>query len=189
MAEKRYIKYLPPMMAELKELQQLGNVESVILADMEKAKCDTEANQWIQTATRKGLLRRAEMMGLQVLQKEDTETLRSLILAKWNNHRPYTLWILCDWLDGYCGVGNYQVDMDYAKYHLCIALELSQKEKQNEILMFWRNLIPANIVFCVDLNKNTHADVAVMTHDGLKSGNWSHGEIPFVDFSIYHKKI
>ncbi len=187
MGGERYMKYLPPMMADLTELQQLGNVENGILADMEKAKCDVEANQWIQTATRKGLLRRADMMGLQQLQKEDTETLRGLVLARWNNHSPYTWWTFCHWLDMYCGEGNYQVAMDNAKYHLHITLELSQKQKQQDILLFWKDLIPANILFSVELNKNTHADVAVMTYGGLKAGKWLHGEIPFVDFSVYEK--
>lgn len=185
MGAERYTKYLPPMVAELEEFQQLGTVESVVLADMEQAKCDVEANQWIQTATRTGLLRRADMMGLQKLQKEDTETLRGLVLARWNNHRPYTWWILCYWLDAYCGVGTYRVELDYEKYCLRITLELSQKQKQKEIVLFWRNLIPANIVFSVEVNKNTHGDVAVMTHGGLKAGKWSYEEIPFVDFSIY----
>ncbi len=183
MGAERYTKYLPPLVAQLKEFQKLGHVESAILQEMEQAKHDVEIDQWIQTATKKGLLRRMHMMGLRPRQEQDTEALRTEVLAKWHTHKPYTWWILCQWLDAYCGVGKYEITLDYAKYTLKIVLALSQKHKQKDILLFWRDLLPANILFLVDLRRNTHADVAVMTHQGLKDGKWSYGEIPFVDFS------
>lgn len=183
MTAQRYLQYLPVFVAEYAQFQKLGQVEGEILEEEAAAKREMEQDQWILTATRKGLLRRAAMMGLYVAETEDTEVLRERVLSYWNSRRPYTFWMLREWLDGFCGNGNYQADLDYGAYHLTIRLELGQKEKKEQILSYWRTLIPANLVFEVLLNTNTHGKVGAWTHGQLKESGWTYGEIPLTDLS------
>ena len=59
MTAQRYLRYLPDFLAEYAEFQKLGEIEGEILEEEAKAKQEMEQDQWILTATRKGLLRRA----------------------------------------------------------------------------------------------------------------------------------
>ena len=146
-----------------------------------------EQDQWILTATRKGLLRRAVMMGLFVSETEDTETLRERVLSYWNSRRPYTFFMMQEWLDTFCGAGNYQAKLDHGAYRLTIVLELKEKQKKEQILSYWKTLIPANLVFEVLFNTNTHGKVGALNHGELKESGWTYGEIPFADLSGYMK--
>lgn len=106
MTAQRYLRYLPDFLAEYAEFQKLGEIEGEILEEEAKAKQEMEQDQWILTATRKGLLRRAVMMGLFVSETEDTETLRERVLSYWNSRRPYTFFMMQEWLDTFCGAGE-----------------------------------------------------------------------------------
>ena len=174
-------------MAEYAEFQKLGEIEGEILEEEAKAKQEMEQDQWILTATRKGLLRRAAMMGLFVSETEDTETLRERVLSYWNSRRPYTFFMMQEWLDTFCGAGNYQAKLDHGAYRLTIVLELKEKQKKEQILSYWKTLIPANLVFEVLFNTNTHGKVGALTHGELKESGWTYGEIPFADLSGYMK--
>ena len=185
MMTERYMQYLPATVSEYTEFQRLGEIEGVILEEEAQAKAKLEANQWIQTASRAGLLRRADMMGIAVSESDDTEWLRETILSYWNSHRPYTYFMLCDWLDGFCGAENYRAKLAYDAYRLTIVLELNQKEKKEQILRHWRLLIPANIVLEVQLNTNTYGKVGQLRHRTLQENQWTYGEIPFVDLREY----
>ena len=168
MTAQRYLRYLPDFVAEYAEFQKLGEIEGEILEEEAKAKQEMEQDQWILTATRKGLLRRAVMMGLFVSETEDTETLRERVLSYWNSRRPYTFFMMQEWLDTFCGAGNYQAKLDHGAYRLTIALDLKEKQKKEQILSYWKTLIPANLVFEVLLNTNTHGKVGALTHGELK---------------------
>ena len=56
MKAQRYLRYLPDFVAEYAEFQKLGEIEGEILEEEAKAKQEMEQDQWILTATRKGLL-------------------------------------------------------------------------------------------------------------------------------------
>ncbi len=183
MTAQRYLQYLPDFMAEYAEFQKLGEIEGEILEEEAKAKQDAEQDQWILTSSRKGLLRRAAMMGLVAAEMEDTEALRERVLSYWNSRRPYTFSMMQEWLDTFCGAGNYQAKLDYEAYRLTIVLELKEKEKQEQILSYWKTLIPANLVLEVLLNTNTYGKVGALLHGELKESGWTYGEIPFADLS------
>lgn len=185
MTAQRYLRYLPDFAAEYAEFLKLGEIEGEVLEEEAKAKQEMEQDQWILTSSRKGLLRRAAMMGLFVSETEDTEVLRERVLSYWNSRRPYTFFMMQEWLDTFCGAENYQAKLDYGAYRLTIVLELGQKEKQEQILSYWKALIPANLVFEVLLNTNTYGKVGALLHKELKEGGWTYGEIPFADLSEY----
>lgn len=189
MTAQRYLQYLPDFVAEYAEFQKLAEIEGGILEEEACAKQEMEQDQWILTSSRKGLLRRATMMGLFVSETEDTEILRERVLSYWNSRRPYTFFMMQEWLDTFCGPGNYQIKLDYGAYHLTVVLELGQKEKQEQVLAYWRTLIPANLVFEVLLNTNTHGKVGTLTHGQLKDSGWTYGEIPFADLSGYMEAV
>lgn len=181
----RYSNYLPDTVAELQEFQKLGEIEGVILEEEAAAKEKLVQNQWILTAERSGLLRLAKIMGLSGAETMETEALRGEILYHWNSRSPYTQFHLMDWLDGFLGKNQYQLQMQEEQYTLQLTMGLRVKEKKDFLVKHLRKIIPANLVLEVDLNANTHADLKVMTHGQMKELGWVYGQILLEDLTPY----
>lgn len=186
--ENRYRVYLPDTVKELREFQNLSEIEGTVLEEAAEARDSLVNNQWILTAERSGLLRMAKMMGFLGAEVLETEALREEILYRWNSRSPYTEFHLQDWLDGCCGAGQYQVNLEQEKYRLKLVLELSVKEKQEFLKKHLRKIVPANLILDVDLNVNTYGDLEVMTYGQMMDLGWTYGQIPYEDLTPYRKK-
>lgn len=185
MKENRYSKYLPNTVRELREFQQLGEVEAPILEEEAAAKDKLIRNQWILTAERDGLLRLAAIIGISEAKQMETEELRQEILYRWNLHRPYTYFHLIDWLDGFCGEEWYLLLLYRKEYRLRLILELRIKEQKAFLEQYLRRILPANILLQVELRTNIHAELRPLTHGDIKDMGWTQGEIPMQDLSPY----
>lgn len=186
--DNRYSTYLPDTVKGLQEFQKLGEIEGVILEEEAKARYTLVNNQWILTAERSGLLRLAKMMGFLGAEVMETENLRQEIFYKWNSRSPYTGFYLQDWLDGCCGEGNYEINLEQDRYRLRLVLELAVKEKREFLEKHLRKIVPANLTLDVDLNVNTYGDLEVMTYGRMMELGWTYGQIPFEDLSPYQEK-
>ena len=187
MSKNRYSRYLPDTVNDLQEFQKLAEIEGSVLEEEVAAKEELENNQWIMTAERSGLLRLAKMMDLLGAEMMETEALREEILFRWNSRSPYTHFHLLDWLDGCCGVGTYQVNLERENYRLQVVLELSVKEKKDFLEKHLRKIIPANLLLEVDLNVNTYGDLEVLTYGQIMELGWTYGQIPYEDLTPYRK--
>ena len=180
--EDRYFKYLPETISSFREFRELGNTETIFLSEEHRAKEEMTANQWIELANEKGLLRRAGMMGF--LDKwESVEELRQMILYYWQSKSPYNYWHLAEWLDGYCGEELYQMTLSYDRYNLRVVLELKIKQKQGFLLKRVRQMIPANLTLEVLLDVNTHGDIKRLTHGEMKARKIRYGALPLEDLT------
>ncbi|WP_458408022.1 putative phage tail protein [Anaerotignum sp.] len=185
--ENRYSVYLPDTVKELQEFQKIGQIEGSILEEAATARDALVKNQWILTAERSGLLRMAKMMGFLGAEMMETEELREEVLYRWNSRSPYTEFHLQDWLDGCCGEGKYQINLEQEKYRLQLVLELGVKEKRDFLEKHLRKIVPANLMLDVDLNVNTYGDLEVLTYGQIMELGWTYGQIPFEDLTPYQK--
>lgn len=175
-----YSDYLPDILRDTKEFQNLAKVEGEILFQERLAKEELIQDQWIQTASWDGLLRRAKMLGIAQNAEESLEELRQRVLLRWNGRCPYTYIILLEWLDGCCGAGNYMEELSYAEYTLKIVLKLRIKKLQKEIYDIVRYMIPANMILEVLIQYNRYGDIRKLTYGELRK--WKHSEIREEDF-------
>ena len=177
----RYKKYIPGVLSDFMQFQKLAEIESPILEEEAREKKRVEDNQWILTSQRDGLLRRAGFMGLPLLQGEDTEALRERVLSYWNRRTPYVYFMVCDWLDAFCGTDGYHIEMQYGTYRLYILLSLREKNKKDDIFQWLRYMIPANILLDIELDFNRHSRLRGLRHGDMKQKNLCHGGIREAD--------
>lgn len=175
--KQRYEKYLPPFVKETREFQILSEIEGDILEEEKQAKEILEADQWIITATERGLNRRAKLLNIVREQNEGLEDFRQRVLFLWNHHRPYTYFHLLDWLEGICEKDNVIVDMQYDNYYLHIQIRMIKKQLQDEIRKTVRKMIPANITLDVALRYNLYGEVKPYTHGDLKQKKFRYIDI------------
>lgn len=178
-----YLNYLPEMLRNTKEFQGIAQIEDTILLQEALAKERLLQDQWILTASKEGLLRRAKMLGIAEKQGETLEALRQRVLFRWNGRCPYTYTTLLEWLDGLCGEGNYTETLSYPQYTLEIVLELRKKELQKEIYDVVRYMIPANMILKVLIRYNQYGSIRKISYGRLRK--WSYGEIKEEDFKSF----
>lgn len=173
--EINLIKYLPPVMGEVKEIQELYKGITPELKDL-YAKGEKALDEcFVLTAEDYGLIRMENMLAITPYLYDAVEDRRLRILTLINGDTPYTFERVYNKLKVLCGEGN--VNMDYAKeiYTLRVMIELRAKNQFETVRKMLKEMLPCNIsLICLlvynkhsKLHKFTHGQLAVYTHRQL----------------------
>ena len=157
----------PPIMRELKEFQKIAEIEGSLFEQLEQEIEDLVNDQFIQTATEKGIARREKMLKISPFVDDTLETRRFRVQSVWNDKLPYTYRVLLERLDNLCGPDGYVMELNAGEYSLSIKIELTKKRMFDEVVRITRQMVPANIVITVELRYTQHFTLANYTHGQL----------------------
>lgn len=158
----------PPILQEIKEFRKIAEIENPILEKLLKEIEKIVDDQFIQTATEKGIARREKLLGIAPFFDDTLETRRFRVQGLWNEKLPYTYRVLLERLDSLCGSDGYVISLNAEEYSLNIKVELTKKRMFDEVVKITRQMVPANIVVTVELRYNQHNTLAKFTHDQLR---------------------
>jgi len=158
----------PPIMRELKEFQKIAEIEESLFEQLEQEIEDLVNDQFIQTATEKGIARREKMLKVVPFADDTLETRRFRVQGLWSDKLPYTYRVLLERLDNLCGPDSYAIEFNAGEYNLNIKIELTRKRMFDEVARITRQMAPANIVVTVELRYNQHLAIANFTHEQLR---------------------
>lgn len=165
---KQVGEYYPDILREIKEFVELANTENPELEAVWQATSDLLDDQFIQTATEKGIARREKILKITPYADDSLDDRRFRVLALWNDKLPYTYRVLQNKLNQLCGDGHYAMTLDAGVYTLDIKLELTRKRMFDEVAKLSRQIVPANIVITVELRYNQYVDLYNKTHGQLR---------------------
>ncbi|MBB6218649.1 hypothetical protein HNQ80_004823 [Anaerosolibacter carboniphilus] len=161
--------YWPPILQELREMKEISRAENpeieAVWEDVENIMDD----QFIQTATERGIARREKMLKINPFSDDTLETRRFRIQARWNEKLPYTYRVLQNRLNQLCGENGYEMTLNAGAYSLEIRIELTQKRMFDEVEKLSRQMVPANILLTVGLRYNQHSRLKQLTHLELQA--------------------
>lgn len=157
----------PPIMQELKEFQKIAEIEDVFIEKLWQEIENIVDDQFIQTATEKGIARREKMLNVSPFADDTIETRRFRVQSVWNDKLPYTYRVLLERLDSLCGPDGYVIELDAGQYSLNIKIELTRRRMFDEVVRLTRQMVPANIVITVELRYIQHLTLAYFTHEQL----------------------
>ena len=110
------LSYLPPFMAEFKEIAVTLDAENPEFVLVWKAADRVLQNEFIETADEYGISRFEKILNI-LPSKEDTlESRRSRVFARWFNTIPYTLKALIAKLEALCGDSDFTIIKEYDNY-------------------------------------------------------------------------
>ena len=176
--KERYENHLPDNLQMLNAFVKLAELEGPILEEEAQAKSNLTSDQWIETATRRGLERRAKMLALgEVNADTDTEKLREMVLLYSKSRSPYTKKSVKQWLDETCGSGMVEMQIQESTYQVNFILELEVKALEKELKQKLREILPANMQMEVTLRYNTYGTLTPYTHGALRQRNLTYGNI------------
>ena len=157
----------PPIMQELKEFQKIAEIEETFFNRLQQEIQNIVDDQFIQTATERGIARREKMLKISPFADDTLETRRFRVQGVWNDKLPYTYRVLLERLDSLCGPDGYVMELNAGEYSLNIKIELTRKRMFDEVVKISRQMVPANIVITVELRYNQHLTLANFTHEQL----------------------
>lgn len=167
MREINPINYLPPVMQEVKEIQELyeGITPELKLLYMESGRALDES--FVLSAEGYGLTRMENILGVTPYPDDTVEDRRLRILTKLNGDTPYTFESLYNKLKVLCGENN--VYMAYAKdiYTLDVQISLIAKRQFETVRKMLLEIVPCNIALRCLLMYNTHNTLNAYTHGQL----------------------
>lgn len=167
--------YWPEFLQKIKEFSLLADVEDEELDKIKQAIDEILNDQFIETATERGIARREAILGIVPYGDDTLETRRFRVAGKWMNRLPYTMRMLQERLDALLGVGHYEIELHKEPYILCVKIELIAKRQFDATQKMLREIIPANLKLIVELRYNKHLTVAKLTHSVLSG--YRHAEI------------
>ena len=158
----------PPIMQELKEFQKIAEIEDSLFEQLKQEIESIVNEQFISTATEKGIARREKMLKVVPFADDTLETRRFRVQSVWNDKLPYTYRVLLERLDSLCGPDGYVIELNAGEYSLNIKIELTKKRMFDEVVKITRQMVPANIFVTVELRYNQHFTFANFTHGQLR---------------------
>lgn len=172
---KQVQEYWPGVLQQVKEFQEIANAENPELEKVWKAVNDLVGDQFIETATERGIARREKMLKIALFADDDLESRRFRVLTRWNDRLPYSYKVLIEKLNQLCGDDGYAIALNAGEYMLHIRIELIKKRMFDEVEKLARRMAPANLIIKVDLRYNQHNTLANFTH--MQLSNYTHYEL------------
>jgi len=157
----------PPIIQELEEFQKIAEIEELFFKRLQQEIQNIVDDQFIQTATEKGIARREKILKIAPFADDTLETRRFRVQGAWNDKLPYTYRVLLERLDSLCGPDGYVIELNAGEYSLNIKIELTRRRMFDEVVKISRQMVPANIVITVELRYNQHLSLVNFSHEQL----------------------
>ena len=166
--QRKLIDYLPGIMQELEEFQQIMSAEQKQMDDLWKVIYELLDEAFVDTAKDSGLRRWETILNLIPLDTDTPEVRRMRIRAKILEASPYTWNSFHQMLSSLCGADGYKMELKNDEYTLVIKVALKSKKLKNEVATMAERVVPANLILEVDLMYNTWAILKKYTWGELK---------------------
>ena len=144
------VSYLPPFMADFKEVAVTLEAENPEFKIIWDAANQVLYNEFIATADEYGISRFEAILKI-LPSKEDTlESRRARVQARWFNAIPYTIKALISKLIALCGDNNFTITKQFDFYRLELETHLELYGQVDELEYIINTMLPCNIVVVSD---------------------------------------
>lgn len=165
--DRQLIDYLPEFMREYREIKLICQEEQ---KQMEKVWSELEniwENQFVLSAD-EGVVKRWEsMLGIHVGDTWTLDDRKNKILSIIAERRPYTDETLDIMLKSIFGEGNYEVEYK-GPLNMLISVSFDSKNEIKNVEEMLDKILPANLMWEVDIFHNKHSLLGKYTHGQLE---------------------
>lgn len=140
------VSYLPPFMAEYKEISAALEAENPEFVLIWNASEKVLRNEFIETADEYGISRFEKILKILPSREDTLESRRARVQSRWFNTIPYNLKSLLAKLIALCGDSDFTVTKEYMQYKLFILTNLELFGQVEELERIIENMIPCNMI-------------------------------------------
>lgn len=168
--------YLPPVLRDYEELGVLGQVEAY---DLIQALHDVNifySNIFIDTADEYALRIQERQWLIAPPEDATIEDRRLAVRARILSLAAlYTKRSLHSALTALCGQDGFTLEITYERFFVHILIELKSKHQADAVRRMLHDMLPANMVYKVDIRYNQHATLGKLTHG--KMAAYTHDQL------------
>lgn len=150
MERTRLIDYLPPVMQDFAEMQEIMSVEN---KETDKIDSDMQrvlGNGFIAECDEYGIQKYEHILKIVPDINDTLELRKSRVLIHWNNSVPYTYRTLVKRLNAICGANNYTVSGNLENYMLNITTKMDIPGQTKEVEEALAKMLPENIAYSLN---------------------------------------
>lgn len=141
--DRNLVEYLPPFLAEFKELNVALTAENPEFKTAWDAAERVLKNEFIATADGYGIARFERLLKIFPSAEDTLESRRSRVFSRWFSELPYTERTLVNRLNSLCGEGNFSLRIE--DYTLELLTSLGLFGQLDELEFTLDELLPANM--------------------------------------------
>lgn len=146
------VSYLPPFLAEFKEITVALEAENPEFVLVWNAAERVLYNEFIETADEYGISRFEKILNILPSREDTLESRRARVQARWFNSIPYTMKSFLAKLVALCGDSDFEVIKEYQNYRVKILTDLELFGQVEELERIIDSMIPCNMVV-ISLNE------------------------------------
>lgn len=146
------VSYLPPFIAEYKEIRDTLTAENPEFNLVWDATDRVLKNEFIATANEYGISRFEKLLEIYPSREDSLETRRARVQARWLSTLPYTWRKLIEKLISICGDNNFSIQKDFLFYRIHLEVSLGIPGQVGELERLINVMIPCNMTLTA---KNT----------------------------------
>ena len=161
------VSYLPPFLAEFKEIAVALEAENPEFVLAWNATERILKNEFIETSDEYGISRFEKILNIFPNEKDTLENRRKRIIIKWFNMTPYTIRMLKKQLSIICGENNFLLFVKHNDYLIYVRLLSIDDNALSEVKEILNKMIPVNMVINI-IFKNIHRFFKPLRHSEMK---------------------
>lgn len=158
--------YWPEVVSKIYAFQAIAEAEDAAFSEAWAASQAVKDDQFIESATRRGIERWERRLGIAPKANEALEDRKFRLFSRFNEQLPYTEQALKERLTTLCGDG-FMVSLDTASATLTVRIELTVKEQFEVVAQLLEDIVPLNVGIDLSLRYNSHAVIKRQTHAQL----------------------
>lgn len=167
--DRLLIDYLPNVLNEVREYFAVMYAEQPEVWGIWSEIGRTLNNQFAMYADEYGISRWEHMMGITPLPNITLEERRFAVMARLNEQLPYTIRMLHRMLSILCGENGYEVNLQHGDFTITVRVALTAVHNFEEIGRMLNRVIPANLIYYVEIKYNQHITLQPYTHAQLNA--------------------
>lgn len=170
MYDRNLIEYLPENLRNVEEYNAILTLaEQPEMVELWEAEENILKDQFIADATENGISRWEKILGIVPKATDSLDSRKISILTRINEQIPFTLTTLKEQLEAICGKGECDVDLEADKYTLSVKVALTAASNLNDVNLFLKRVVPANLIVHLTLKYNQHSMFSTYTHQDLST--------------------
>lgn len=146
------VSYLPPFMADFKEIAVTLEAENPEFVLVWNAADRVLQNEFIESADEYGISRFEKILNILPSTKDTLESRRARVQVRWFNTIPYTMKAFLAKLVALCGDSDFTVTKEYENYTVTILTNLELFGQVEELEHIIESMMPCNMIV-ISLNE------------------------------------
>lgn len=141
------ITYLPELMQEYEEIQQIMSAEDKQIDAVDAATATVLGEAFIDDCDEYGIKKYEKILKITPGADATPESRRAVVKLRWNSKIPYTWRALINKLNEICGVNNYDLSGDLADYIVRLSTSLEMCGQVAELETWLDKMLPENMYY------------------------------------------